>query len=446
MFLLRAVVLPFLFLGPAIFAGYLQRNNVFPTLNFYDISRLFQKGMPVYFGCYYVLSFYISFFTTRSSKPNRRCFVCRRVQSKTLICQEVLPKEIVNHLRLQPLIVVKCWQAFTRCLLKLFKVSFLVLPSAYNCSTIFFLRLSVFVIFLFAIPAVTVTLLTAMLLVVGMSIAGTSPIIILGGRPKPLNAYSSNRFIKLLLSFACIMVAIPALFGAGFVLLLAGFGVLMAIMLVFVLLLSEESLPYVACIVLVLYYMWSSYSSFTNKFQDLALALFKHYKKSRQYKCGAMALDIYQVQENTSIADEGKDNVMKIPKELFHMACEKFMPIREGVCILFLKITIIVSFVLLVFSITMLLNVGATPVMKALLTFLTGSFPKIVAIYFDGGRQKKIEAMVTDEMIPIIVQEYINGTATETSVSNQGLDHRGADGEEVSLLYVDQENIELVTV
>ncbi|XP_078381065.1 uncharacterized protein LOC144663863 [Oculina patagonica] len=446
MFFLRVVVLPLLFLGPAIFADYLQRNKMFPTFHIFGLSHLFQLRMLVCSGCYFVLNFYISFFTTRSSKANRPCFFCKRVKSKTLMCGEVPPKKVLNHLRLQPLILVKCWRAFIRCLLKLFKLFVLVLPASCKVSTTCFLRVSAFVIFLLVIPAATVTLLTAMLLAVGFSIIFTSPLMILCFKLSPVNAYFSNPSLKLFLLFLVIAVAIPTLLGALFVLELAGIGVLMAIVLAFVLLLSEEILPFVVCFVLVLYYMWSSYSSFTNKYQDLALSLFKHFKKSRSEVCVTVAVNNNQVPENASNADDdSKDNVMKIPKELFHMACEELMPIREGVCILLLKVTLIVSFVFLVFSITMMLNVGATPIMKALLTFLTGSFPKIVAIYIDGGRQKRIEAMATDEKIPKIVQKYISGT-TETSLSNQEQDHRSADDDEVLLLDVDKENIEQVNM
>ena len=72
---------------------------------------------------------------------------------------------------------------------------------------------------------------------------------------------------------------------------------------------------------------------------------------------------------------------MKTPKEPFHMACEELMPLSESVCVLILKVTIIVPFVLFVFSLIMLHNVSATPVMRALLAFLSGSLPKIVTIY-----------------------------------------------------------------
>ncbi|KAL9964369.1 hypothetical protein ACROYT_G028000 [Oculina patagonica] len=122
------------------------------------------------------------------------------------------------------------------------------------------------------------------------------------------------------------------------------------------------------------------------------------------------------------------------------MACEELMPIRESVCIMILKVTTIVSFVLFVFSLTMMLDVGATPVMMGLLPFITGSFPKLVAIYIDGGRQEKIEAMITDERIPNIVQEYINGTA----LLNQEQKKSGEDADVVILLNENEKNIELL--
>lgn len=192
--------------------------------------------------------------------------------------------------------------------------------------------------------------------------------------------------------------------------------------------------------VLFLYFIWSSYSFFTDKYQDLALGLFKHYKKSRHHKFDAnnTALNSNQVQVN--IAADYDDNVIKIPKELYHVACEELMPIREAVCILILEISSIVSLVFLVFSIIVLRDNGATPIMKALVTFFTGFFPKIIAI--DGGRKKKIEAMATDEKIPRIVREYIN----KRSGPNRGQENNGADVDEVMLLDLNDVNIELVNL
>ena len=105
------------------------------------------------------------------------------------------------------------------------------------------------------------------------------------------------------------------------------------------------------------------------------------------------------------------------------MACEQLMPIRGSVCALILKVTMLVYFVFLVFAVAISRNEGATPVMRTLIAFLTGSFPKIVAIYLNGGNQKKIKAMIAEERIPEIVQEYIRGT----SAANQQQVNRGSD-------------------
>jgi len=234
------------------------------------------------------------------------------------------------------------------------------------------------------------------------------------------------------------MIAIPAMCGALVVLIFAGIGVEIAIVLAFVLLLNEESLPFVALSVLILYYFWSSYSSFTNKYQDLGLALFKHYR-SQHSQVTDMNLNTDSLPENTQNYLGSKDNLIKIPKELFRMAYEELMPIRESVCVLILKVTLIVSFVFFVFSLIMLLNVSAPPVMRALLTFLSGSLPKIVAIYVDGRRQKNIEAMAAEEKIPFIVQEHIEGTSTV----NQGQRNSGVDVDEEMLQNENEENIEL---
>lgn len=59
---------------------------------------------------------------------------------------------------------------------------------------------------------------------------------------------------------------------AALLLFLAAFGTLLALLYVFVLSFTEEHLPYVACFVFVVYYVWSSYSSFTKTYHDLALA------------------------------------------------------------------------------------------------------------------------------------------------------------------------------
>ena len=443
MFILRGVVIPFPFLVPAIFAEYLQQNTSL-TLNILGVSDLLHPIMLVSYVCFYIMVCFMSFSSAGFSERNRPCFVCRLIKSKTIICQENLPKGIRNHLRIQPLILVECSKLFIRYLSIYFEKCFLLFPSTFEFSPSYFLRLFLIIVLLSASPAVTILLFMIMVLLIFYALLDTSPILTFYGVSigRRLFVYFRHNRYLLFLSFSvCITIVIPGICGALVVLIFAGIGVEIAIVVAFVLLLNEESLPFVALSVLVLYYFWSSYSSFTTKYQDLGLALFKHYKsyKSRHSQVTDMSLNTDSLPENSQNYLGSKDNLMKIPKELFRIAYEELMPIRESVCVLILKVTLIVSFVVFVFSLIMLLNVSATPVMRALLTFLSGSLPKVVAIYIGGRRQKNIESMAADEKISFIVQEYLEGTSTV----NQGQRNSGVDVDEEMLQNENEENIEL---
>lgn len=125
------------------------------------------------------------------------------------------------------------------------------------------------------------------------------------------------------------------------------------------------------------------------------------------------------------------------------MACEELMPLREGVCKLILKIILIVSSVLkklIVFTLTILSTSETTPLMKTLLTFLTLSSPKIVAIYVDGGWQEKLRAMVVEEKVPKIVEKFLS----ETSEPNRG--QRGGNIKTDEVILVTEDYIELASM
>ena len=438
MFFLRAVVLPFLFLGPAIFAKYVQQKKI-AAISIFGMSHFLHPFMIASYVCYYITVCCTSFSSEGSSGGDVSCAVCKSIKSKTIICQGNLPERIRNHLRIQPLILVEFSRLFIRHLLAYFKKCFLLIPSTFKFSSSFFLRLLLFIVLLSASPAITIIILMYILLLFTPAVVNTIPVVIVVGSVQSgVNFYiRHNRCLLLLSNFVSLVIAIPANVGSMWFLAFAGFGVAIAISFAIPPLLSEESLPFVAFFVLVLYYFWSSYSSFTNQYQDLGLAVFKHYKsykKSEDIQVTDMPLNTDSTQN-----DVGKhNNVMKIPKELFYMACEELMPIRESVCVLILKVTIIVSFLLFVFSLIMLHNVSATPIMRAFVTILSGSLPKIVAIYMDG-RKKNIEAMTADEKIPLIVQEYTEGI----SAVNQGQDNSGVDVDEVMLQNVNEENMEL---
>ena len=422
-FFVRVVIIPLPFVGPVIFADFV----IFGFFRFHK----FQQFIITCCVCYFIKAFYISFFTTRSSQA-KPCIVCRRIKPKTVSCQEELPKLILGHLLVQPLILVQSWRLFIQYILRYYKMSRTVLPT-FKVSFVNIFRFPIYIIFLSTIPAVSMILLVAITLLAFCGILRSSPIIILcTTRNIPINV---PFFIDLAVRYC---FTFPATLGALYFVIFAGLGATIALQTGFQLLFFEEILPYVACVVLVLYYAWSSYSSFTNKYEDLAFELFKHYKKTEDQNFDAGSLNSTdQVQVNI-VAEY--DDSMKIPKDLFLMACEELMPIRDNVCVLVLKVTTIVTFVFLVFLTAILINVGATPVMKALFTFLTGIFPKIVAIYIDGGRQRKNEAMINDQRIPKILREYFK----KASRSCYEQDNSAADVNETLLENVNEENIALI--
>lgn len=164
-------------------------------------------------------------------------------------------------------------------------MSLILLPS-WKVPVVWLLRFFIFVVVLSTIPAAAVLLFIAILFLALIGIFFSSPIVILcKARYTGINvpyciALVISRFVSGLAVGAVLLVV-------GF----AGVGSFLVFLRGVTLLLSDDSLPYVACFVLVLYYVWSYYSSFTNKYQDLAFALFKHFKKSRDERFEARALN-----------------------------------------------------------------------------------------------------------------------------------------------------------
>lgn len=356
----------------------------------------------------------------RESIPVRFRFILDFSQPFMLVClisyilqNDKLPRRILNHLRIQPLIIMKCWRLFCRRHVSYCKISRVILPS-WKASISWFLRVPILTVFLSTIPIVTVLLLAGMLVAVLFSILClTSPLIILTDVTR-VNVDSGSVFNSLpVLVFLRIFVTSPAIAGAMLVLVGASLTFFMAIAILFILLLSEKGLPYVVCFVLILYYLLSSYSSFVNKYQDLSLMLFKFYKQLRikqydQISDDELPMNLEQIDTPNS---DTRGVVVRIPQDLFDVACDKLMPLRESVCILFLKVILILSFVSLTFLFILRFNIGATPVMRALATFFTGSFPKILGISGIGDRQRKLKATIIEEKIPEIVRDYVNGTS-----------------------------------
>ena len=133
---------------------------------------------------------------------------------------------------------------------------------------------------------------------------------------------------------------------------------------------------------------------------------------------------------NNCSDDKHNGGVVKIPMDLFDMACEELKPVRESLCLLVFKVVFIASFLFLAFYLTMELDFGVKPLAKTMVAVLIGLFPKIFSKYFEGERQKRVEALIIEEKAPKIVEAFLNSVLR----ANQGQENSGADADEVSLL------------
>lgn len=253
--------------------------------------------------------------------------------------------------------------------------------------------------------------------------------------------FVSERFLVLDYPFAVVFLDIflscLAAIGVVSVLKFAAVGIMILLQLAATYVLSEENLPFLTCSVLVCGYLWGSYGSFTKRYQDLAVRLFEQYDKltdspfntdlhmqrnrSLTQKYQELAVKLYEkyyllkdTSNNTGLNMQGFtsdyartiDNVKRIPKELFDMACEELMSVKTSFCIMMFKATLSVVFVLSVFLFTMSIN--ASPVTKAFLTFVTGLCPQIVTIYVERKRNRKTKIVPINEIARKTVYEYIN--------------------------------------
>ena len=114
------------------------------------------------------------------------------------------------------------------------------------------------------------------------------------------------------------------------------------------------------------------------------------------------------------------------------MACEMLMPIREALCLFCFKVVFISSFLFLVLYLTMQLEFGVKPLTKTMVAVLIGLFPKIFSKYFEGERQKRVEALIIEEKAPKIVESYLNSVLR----AKEGQENSGAETDEVKSLQV----------
>ena len=236
MLIFRLVVLPLPFLSLIIIFYYEQYRDKSLIVPFLD---LFWPLMIISFVCYTIQAIRSSTYKMANilTKP---CIVCRKVKPVNFTCTDpVLPRRLLNHLRLQPLILVKCGKLFVRCLSSYFKLAQIAL------STKWFVRIPVFIVFLSIMPAVVIIGLVTMLVVVLAAMFYTSPIVTFCITTFKISNWNSSLYRKLkyyrILKFVVQynILTMPAIFGAVSVLIYGAIFVFILIIRAFTLLLSE---------------------------------------------------------------------------------------------------------------------------------------------------------------------------------------------------------------
>ena len=432
------MVIPFLLLAPALFVA-----NLTPFQVPYYHLNLTHPFVVVCIICYFLRVVFSSLFLIIPQAPaeERPCHICLQFSSNPSSCVSILPQRIVGHMRLQPLIVVECLKSFVRGLEKHFRIIF----GIWKGSDSWIIRVPSLTILLLVVPFVIALLLLANLTKCLLLLLYTCPLFVAFQEnffyisPErfwdEFKGCISNLGIRHIFTLLCVIVGVSlTMSGALFLSLFLSLGVLLTFFLAFtmILLFPEQSLPIVACILLICYYLWSIYNSFANKYHDLSLIVFDLYKSEKDQ----ISSEELCTEGSTNSTDDS-DIVLKIPKDLFDMACEELWPVKEAVCLLLLKVILISTFIFLIFYLSMKLDIDARPLAKTVLAFVTGLIPKIFLAYFDGNRRKRIETLTVKETAPKIIQKYLKRF-------NNGQSNPGADHQEASVaIQGNEENIEI---
>ena len=442
------MAIPFLLLAPALFVANMTR----PYNNF----NLTHPFVVICIICYFLRVVYSSLFSIIPHAPaeERPCHFCRQLSSNPSSCVAILPRRIISHMRLQPLIVVECLKSFVRGAQKYFRI----IIGIWKGSTSWVICVPSVTILLLVVPFAIALLLLAYLTkclfffyyTCPLSIAFQENLLYIGPMRfwKEVKRCISNVGIRGILSNLGIREIVRLLFmivglcltapGAIFLGLFVSLGILLTFFLAFtmILLFPEQSLPIVACILLICYYFWSIYNSFANKYHDLSLIIFDFYKSEKD-QISNEELELCTEGSNNSRSTGDRDIVLKIPKDLFDMVCEELWPVKEAVCLLLLKVILISIFIFLIFYLSMKLDIDVRPLAKTVLAFVMGLIPKIILAYFDGNRRKRIEILAVKETAPKIIQKYLKRF-------NGGQSNLGADHLEASLAIQENEkNIEI---
>ena len=191
------------------------------------------RGYLLYKG-----SFFLLFLHT--VKPERKnCIVCQALKGNPCaqcLCLDI-PRQILNHMRAQPLILAKCWSLFVQGHQRYFEII-----TRKGLHTRWVIRGPLFLLFLLTLPFAVILLLLASLLLLCIGFFETVPqCVILRSCWQVFfpRLYMSSLFVRLPALKWCVelintVVDLLTLIGGSYLLVHAFLGILLTILLAFV--------------------------------------------------------------------------------------------------------------------------------------------------------------------------------------------------------------------
>ena len=277
-FIMRVILLPIPFLVPALYVEYLLYQNALSQLtSIKETTVLFQPFLMVCYGCYFIRAF-VFHFIVQISDHTDFCVT----NDKSITCtQQELPEIFLNDLRCVCKTLIKMWTFSWKFILTDVKVCIRTCPS-FVISFSFFNKFIWFIIRLLAI------ILLGLLIIL---LAGCLTVLLLWLNPASLLCHYATlselwKTVNISLLHSCLLLVVRSVvvlldiliylfsnIAIAFVLRSAVVGIIIFPQFSLAFVLCEENLPFVSCCVLVSFYLWSHYRSFTQKYKDLAVKL-----------------------------------------------------------------------------------------------------------------------------------------------------------------------------
>ena len=288
-FIMRVLILPIPVLVPAIFIEYLLYKIILsPQTSAKGRAHLFHPFRVMCYCCYCIHAFYFHFIIGKVN-CTRSCVCEWDRESKHLkfiwTCpHQELPQRMLTLLRVFWNLFVSFWRTIMTIIredIKNAKNKILTWCQTCAISVSFllqFLRFNIRVLFHFLSYCFLLCSLATSPIVFSFLL---SPIAVLCASTNTSARQLRRRYLlcsfRFVVGFLDICLACFAAIGFISVLKYAAVGIIIFLQLAVTHVLSKENLPFLTCFVLVCCYFWSSYRSFTQKYQDFAVKLFEQY-------------------------------------------------------------------------------------------------------------------------------------------------------------------------